>query len=237
MVETIDISAAPAEPVSYARSRETYVGRRGGRRGAHRSGLYRQGGKRALDLALVVLGAPIVVPLIAFVAFLVALDGARPFYLQTRVGRHGRQFRMLKLRTMVPGADEALAELMREDPRLAKEWQVNQKLENDPRITPIGRFLRRVSLDELPQVWNVLRGDMSLVGPRPIMVTQRDLYDGSAYFDMRPGITGLWQVSARNEGFLCRVEYDQRYYDGLSFWTDLRLLVQTAIVVAKGTGW
>lgn len=237
MVETVDISAAPSEPVGYARSHEPFAGRRGRRHGVSRSDLYRHGGKRALDIALVVLGAPIVVPLIALVAFLVALDGAKPFYWQTRVGRHGRKFRMLKLRTMVPGADEALAELVREDPRLAEEWQVNQKLENDPRITPIGRFLRRVSLDELPQVWNVLLGDMSLVGPRPIMASQRDLYDGSAYFEIRPGITGLWQVSARNEGFLCRVDYDQRYHDGLSFWTDLRLLVQTAVVVARGTGW
>lgn len=237
MVETIDISTAPSEPVRYARSRGSFSGRHGRRRGAHRSGLYRRGGKRALDVALVVLGAPIVIPLIAIVAFLVALDGANPFYRQTRVGRHGREFRMLKLRTMVPGADEALAELIREDPRLAREWQINQKIENDPRITPIGRVLRRVSLDELPQVWNVVLGDMSLVGPRPIMASQRDLYDGSAYFDMRPGITGLWQVSARNKGFLCRVDYDQRYHDGLSFWTDLRLLVQTAVVVARGTGW
>jgi len=237
LVETVDISAAPSEPVRYVRSTSVLFGRRGGRRGVHRSGFYRHGGKRALDLALVVLGAPVVLPLIAVVAFLVALDGATPFYRQTRVGRHGREFRMLKLRTMVPGADEALAELIREDPRLAQEWQINQKLENDPRITPIGRFLRRVSLDELPQVWNVLLGHMSLVGPRPIMATQRDLYNGSAYFEIRPGITGLWQVSARNESFLSRVEYDQHYHDGLSFWTDLRLLVQTAVVVAKGTGW
>ena len=237
MVETVDISAAPSEPVGYPRSPAPRRDTSGGGRGASRTGLYSNGGKRAFDILLVLLGAPIVIPLIAMVALLVALDGASPFYRQTRVGRHGREFRMLKLRTMVPGADEALAELIREDPRLAEEWQVNQKLENDPRITPIGRFLRRVSLDELPQVWNVLLGDMSLVGPRPIMTSQRDLYDGSAYFEMRPGITGMWQVSARNEGFLCRVEYDQRYHDGLSFWTDLRLLVQTAVVVARGTGW
>jgi lipopolysaccharide/colanic/teichoic acid biosynthesis glycosyltransferase len=237
LVETIDISAAPSEPVGYARSRTARSDSVSWRRGARPSGIYRQGGKRALDVLFVLLGAPFVIPLVGLVALLVALDGGNPFYRQTRVGLHGREFRMLKLRTMVPGADEALAELIREDPRLAEEWQINQKLENDPRITPIGRFLRRVSLDELPQVWNVLLGDMSLVGPRPIMTTQRDLYDGSAYFDMRPGITGLWQVSARNEGFLCRVEYDQLYHEGLSFWTDLRLLVQTAVVVARGTGW
>jgi lipopolysaccharide/colanic/teichoic acid biosynthesis glycosyltransferase len=233
LVETVDISAAPAERVRLTRASRT----RRGVAGSIRPSPYRAFGKRALDIAFVILSAPVVVPLVALIAVVVSLDGASPFYRQSRVGRHGSTFRMLKLRSMVPNAEDALQDVLDGDPTAAREWESHQKLRDDPRVTLIGSLLRRSSLDELPQLWNVLRGDMSLVGPRPIMVNQTDLYGGTAYFSMRPGITGLWQVSARNQGFHCRVEFDQAYYENLSLGLDLRTLMRTAVVVLRGTGW
>ena len=117
------------------------------------------------------------------------------------------------------------------------EWDASQKLRDDPRITRVGRILRRTSLDELPQLWNVLRGDMSLVGPRPMMPSQRSLYPGRAYFALRPGLTGLWQVSKRNEAsFAERASFDDDYYRRLSFALDARVLVATVRVVLRATG-
>lgn len=202
-----------------------------------RNGPYRNGLKRATDVLVVLLAAPFVLPLILFLALLVALDGGVPFYSQDRVGKGGKTYRMLKLRSMVLGADSKLAAYLSENPAARAEWDHSQKLRNDPRITRLGHFLRRSSLDELPQLWNVLRGEMSLVGPRPMMVSQRALYPGEAYFRLRPGITGLWQVSARNESsFTARATYDSDYDQTLSFATDVRILVATVKVVTRGTG-
>ncbi len=202
-----------------------------------KSGLYRSGGKRVLDLALVILTAPIVLPLVAFLAALVALEGGRPFYTQNRAGRSNRAFRIYKLRTMVVDAEARLAEYLAANAEARAEWDAHQKLRNDPRITRIGAFLRRTSLDELPQLWNVFIGDMSLVGPRPMMLEQRALYPGRAYYRMRPGITGPWQVSDRNAvEFKSRAVFDHRYFHDLSFATDTRLLLQTVRAVMRCTG-
>lgn len=202
-----------------------------------RSGLYRSFGKRALDVAAVVLTAPIVVPLVLVLALLVAIEGGRPFFTQKRVGRGNRDFRIFKLRTMVVDAEARLATYLAEDAAARAEWTAHQKLVHDPRVTPLGRFLRRTSLDELPQLWNVFLGDMSLVGPRPMMVDQRALYPGSAYYHLRPGITGPWQVSDRNTvEFRSRAVFDQRYYHDLSLLTDLRLLFRTVRAVLRCTG-
>ncbi|RKF12386.1 sugar transferase [Roseovarius spongiae] len=203
----------------------------------HRAG-YRDGAKRCLDVALVLLTLPISLPLILGMAVLAALDGAHPFYRQKRLGRGGRVFHMVKLRTMVPGADALLERHLRENPAARREWDETQKLKQDPRTTRIGRFLRKSSLDELPQLWNVLRGDMSLVGPRPMMVDQEALYPGKAYYELRPGITGPWQISERNAtSFAERAGFDSEYLASLSLARDVSILLRTVGVVLRGTGY
>ncbi len=205
---------------------------------AARSGLYRNYVKRLFDVTAVVASGLVVGPLILFLALLVAADGSNPFYWNERVGRRGRNFRMLKLRTMVPDADKMLEDYLSRNAEARLEWNSTQKLKTDPRITRIGRFLRKTSLDELPQLWNVLTGDMSLVGPRPMMPSQRPLYHGLAYYSLRPGITGIWQVSDRNESaFSKRAEYDSEYDEKLTFGMDIWLLWSTVRVVLKGTGY
>lgn len=199
--------------------------------------LYRNGGKRMLDIAFVLAALPFVLPLLGVLLLLASLDGHSPLYRQTRVGRGGRLFSMLKIRTMVPDAEMRLAELLERHPQAQREWDEMQKLRHDPRITPMGRFLRRSSLDELPQLWNVLAGDMSLVGPRPMLPEQQKLYPGSAYYRLRPGITGPWQISERNEGcFAGRSEHDNGYEQTLSLRGDLSILLCTVTVVLRGTG-
>jgi lipopolysaccharide/colanic/teichoic acid biosynthesis glycosyltransferase len=207
------------------------------RLGGKRGRLYRGFGKRTFDILLVLLGAPIVLPIVLVFAALVAIEGGKPFYFQDRVGRGGRIYRMWKLRSMEIDADKKLAAYLEEHPEANAEWNHSQKLRHDPRITRFGHFLRRSSMDELPQLWNVLRGEMSLVGPRPMMPSQKALYPGQAYYALRPGLTGLWQVSARNEsGFAARAAYDAEYENTLSFATDIRILAATVQVVMRGTG-
>ncbi len=202
-----------------------------------RSGLYAGSLKRVLDVTLVLIAALPVAILVSLVALLVARDGASPFYFQKRVGLGGRTFHMMKLRSMVPNADRLLDSYLASCPEARAEWDRDQKLRHDPRITPIGRIIRKTSLDELPQLWNVLKGDMSLVGPRPMMVEQQEFYPGSAYYALRPGITGIWQTSVRNEtSFAERSLYDTTYLRTLSFATDLRILARTVRVVIQGTG-
>ena len=205
--------------------------------GRRRKGLYRRRVKRWLDVAGVLAVLPVAAPLIAFFALLVRLDGGPSFYSQLRVGRGGSTFRLWKLRTMVIDADERLEAHLRSDPAARIEWDVTQKLKHDPRVTPVGRFLRRSSLDELPQLGNVLLGDMSLVGPRPMLPTQREDYSGHAYYELRPGLTGPWQVTTRHESsFAQRAVFDNEYGQKISLLTDLRLLMKTVVVVFQATG-
>jgi len=200
-------------------------------------GPYARLGKRALDVTLILLAAPFVLPLIALLAVLVALDGGPAFYGQTRLGRGGRRFTCWKLRSMAVDADARLEALLAEDPRAAAEWARCQKLRRDPRVTRLGRWLRAVSFDELPQLWNVLTGEMSLVGPRPMTPDQAPIYPGQAYYALRPGITGPWQVGERHEGaFAGRAAHDAAYLRELSFFTDLKLLARTVTVVLRGQG-
>lgn len=205
---------------------------------SEKTGLYRNWVKRALDVAVILLFAPIIVPLMLLLVALVAVtSGGAPIYRQTRVGQYGETFTMWKLRSMIPDADAALARHLSANPAARAEWTTTQKLKNDPRVTPIGRFLRQSSLDELPQLWNVLKGEMSLVGPRPMLPEQQILYPGAAYYRMLPGITGLWQISARNESaFAERAFFDSRYDAKLSFTTDLKTLLATMRVIARATG-
>ena len=203
-----------------------------------RQTLYRDGAKRVLDIALILVAALPVLLVVGVLALLIARDGASPFYRQQRIGRNGRAFSMLKLRSMVVDAENRLEAHLDADPAARAEWDATQKLKRDPRVTRIGRLIRKTSLDELPQLWNVLRGDMSIVGPRPMMPDQRSMYPGLAYYAMRPGITGYWQTSVRNESnFAERAGYDSRYFRDLSLATDLRVLWRTVGVVVGGTGY
>ena len=198
---------------------------------------YRHGFKRVIDFCVIVMTAPFTVPFIFLLAVIVALNGHSPFYSQSRIGRGGRVYTMWKLRSMVHDADAALEACLAADPAIRAEWDLTQKLKSDPRITRFGRILRKSSLDELPQLWNVFRGDMSLVGPRPMMPSQCSLYPGQAYYRQRPGITGMWQVSARNDSsFAERAGFDADYDQQISLRTDLALLWATVRVVLHGTG-
>ena len=179
-------------------------------------------------------------PVLALVAWAVwRKDGAPILFSHYRVGQDGRLFRCLKFRSMVRDSEAALARLLREDEKAREEWEREQKLTVDPRITPIGRFLRRTSLDELPQLINVLRGEMNLVGPRPITVGELERYRGARwhYLCVRPGITGLWQVSGRNDTtYEERVELDRRYVERRSAWMDCFILIKTVKVVLTSEG-
>ncbi|MEP3347009.1 MAG: sugar transferase [Litoreibacter sp.] len=196
-----------------------------------------QSWKRPLDLVLVIVTLPISIPILTLCILLSMLDGGPAFYRQPRVGRGGRAFQMLKLRTMRVNAERQLTEILMSDPHAAIEWQQTQKLRRDPRITIIGKMLRKSSLDELPQIWNVLKGEMSLVGPRPMLREQVGMYPGLAYFRLRPGITGPWQVFGRNDAsFASRAKYDAMYEREMSIRNDLSLIVRTVGVVFGGTG-
>lgn len=199
---------------------------------------YRNLGKRTLDLVLCVLIAPFALLLVGIFALLVIRDGGNAFYSQLRVGQGGRTYRMWKLRSMVPNADEMLEAHLAQNAAARAEWNNHQKLKTDPRITPLGSFLRRASIDELPQLLNVVKGDMSLVGPRPMMLSQQALYPGQDYYDLRPGITGSWQVSDRNQSsFADRALFDTDYNRKVSLAEDLRILFATVRVVLKATGY
>jgi exopolysaccharide production protein ExoY len=205
---------------------------------ARRPGIYNKLLKRVFDVSAVVLAVPVIVPLIGAAALAVALDGGSPFYSQMRVGKGGCSFRMWKLRSMVVDADQRLEAHLAANPVAREEWDQTQKLKDDPRVTRVGRILRRTSMDELPQLWNVLTGQMSLVGPRPMMLQQQVLYPGRAYYALRPGITGYWQTSGRNEtSFEARAEFDAAYAADLSLATDLKILGRTVGTVLNCTGY
>jgi Undecaprenyl-phosphate galactose phosphotransferase WbaP len=191
--------------------------------------------KRAIDVVLTVAGGALLLPLMILIAVLIRLYSAGPaLYCQQRIGRHGRRFMAWKFRTMVCDADRVLGEHLAACPAQKEEWDRTHKLQRDPRVTPIGRLLRKSSLDELPQLWNVLRGEMSLVGPRPIVAAEIAKYANSfePYCRVLPGITGLWQVSGRNDTtYAERVELDSYYVRNWSLWLDLYILLLTVKVV------
>lgn len=194
--------------------------------------------KPAVDVLLSLIVALPAALIVGFFALLIMRDGSNPFYRQQRIGKNGRTFGMWKLRSMVPNAEAVLEDYLAQNPEARREWDLTQKLKHDPRITPIGRFIRKTSIDELPQLLNVFGGDMSLVGPRPMMLDQRTLYPGVAYYAMRPGITGFWQTSSRNESsFAERATYDASYFGKMSLGTDLRVIFRTVGVVFAGTGY
>lgn len=202
------------------------------------SGFYSRFLKRPLDILIVLLALPLVLPILLVVLVMIAREGGSPFYTQMRLGKSGRSFRMWKFRSMVVNADQQLAEYLDANPAAREEWDRTQKLKHDPRITAFGRFIRKSSLDELPQLWNVLIGDMSIVGPRPMMVDQAVHYPGSDYYHMRPGVTGLWQITDRNDSsFAERATFDAEYARTLSLSGDTRIIARTFGVVLRCTGY
>ncbi len=196
--------------------------------------------KRGFDIILGLCGFLLSLPLMIFVGLLVCLDSpGPPLYRSTRIGRGGVIFKMWKFRSMVDGADEVLVQHLADNPDARQEWDLNQKLKNDPRITRLGRVLRKYSLDELPQFWNILKGEMSLVGPRPIIKDEIKHYGDRIhwYTSIRPGLTGLWQVSGRNNlTSEVRVDLDEYYVRNWSVWLDIYILLRTGWVVLRGDG-
>ena len=196
--------------------------------------------KRALDMIGAGIGLMLLSPFFLIVALMVRADGGPAFFAHQRVGRGGKLFGCLKFRSMVIDSQARLETLLANDPAARAEWEATRKLKNDPRITRIGRFLRSTSLDELPQLINVLCGEMSLVGPRPVQEAEIDRYYGASaahYMAVRPGITGLWQVSGRSEtSYESRVALDVAYVSRPSMIADLTILLRTPVAVLSRRG-
>nr|WP_321362381.1 sugar transferase [uncultured Hyphomonas sp.] len=193
-----------------------------------------------MDIVIASLALVLVAPLLLVVAILIRFqDGGRAVYAQKRHGRNGRTFKCYKLRSMVANADERLQEILATDDAARAEWEETQKFVNDPRITPLGHFIRKTSIDELPQLWNILCGDMSLVGPRPIVENEIAKY-GEFYRDycaVRPGLTGLWQVEGRSDTtYEERVQLDVKYARTRSFTGDFVIMLRTvpAVLFSRG---
>lgn len=196
--------------------------------------------KRCFDIFGAVVGLVFLGPLFAMIAALIKVtDGGSVLYGHTRIGHNGDEFKCLKFRTMVPDADTVLREHLRRNPDDMIEWTTTRKLKNDPRITRVGTVLRKLSLDELPQLANVLRGEMSLVGPRPVVDDELALYGRSAayYLKARPGLTGLWQISGRNDvSYDARVAFDREYVENWSLTSDMWIIVRTVPAVCAQQG-
>ncbi len=196
--------------------------------------------KRGVDLALVLLCLPVLLLLIAGIAVMIRITSPGPiFFSHRRIRRHGRFFSMWKFRTMCVNSAEVLENYLAANPEARAEWRKDHKLKDDPRVTRVGEFLRRTSLDELPQLWNVITGSMSLVGPRPIVAAEVERYGEyfSDYCLVKPGVTGLWQVSGRSHvSYPERVQLDRQYAHHWSLTADLRILCRTFSSVANQDG-
>ncbi|MBH8573386.1 sugar transferase [Nostocaceae cyanobacterium CENA369] len=205
-------------------------------------GLNGEFAKRLFDIAFSLLVLILFFPIYLILALLIALSSEGPiFYVQERVGKNYEPFNCIKFRTMVSNADEVLMQMMETSPQLRQEFESSFKLKQDPRITKIGRFLRITSLDEFPQFWNVLKGDMSVVGPRPLVAEELPKYGEhiDQILTIRPGITGLWQVSGRNDiPYPRRVQIDLHYVKFRNFWLDLWIMLKTidVVVIPKNNG-
>jgi exopolysaccharide production protein ExoY len=197
--------------------------------------------KRIFDLISVAVILVLFGPVMLVIGALIASStGSQVIYGHMRVGRHGKEFKCFKFRSMIMNSDQVLQDLLDSDPQARAEWERDFKLKNDPRITPLGRFIRRTSLDELPQLWNVLRGEMSVVGPRPVVREEFDLYYTGArrhYLSVPPGLTGLWQVSGRNDmSYEERVALDRRYVETWNVFTDFAIVMRTVGVMCGRKG-
>jgi len=201
---------------------------------------FNNGIKRLLDILVVIAGGIVILPFLLIITLLIKLTSKGPvLYKQKRLGKNGVSFYTYKFRSMVIDADDRLKKLLDSDPGLMKEWKESHKLHNDPRVTSIGKFLRRTSIDEIPQLINILKGQMSLVGPRPIVEAEIEKYgeDYQRVFSIKPGLTGMWQVSGRSDAlYLDRVAYDVYYLQSWSVWLDLWIIFKTFGVVIFGKG-
>ena len=196
--------------------------------------------KRGFDIVGAVLALALLSPLLLMLAFLVKLsDGGSALFGHRRVGRNGKSFVCLKFRTMAQNGDELLQAHFERNPRGREEWLATRKLQDDPRVTRVGLVLRKLSLDELPQLLNILRGEMSFVGPRPVVEDELELYGPAVecYLKSRPGLTGLWQISGRNDvSYNARVAFDQQYVENWSFVFDLVIIIKTFPAVLSSRG-
>jgi Undecaprenyl-phosphate galactose phosphotransferase WbaP len=196
--------------------------------------------KRCVDIILSSAGLIFGFPLLALIAIMVALDSPGPiFYRHNRIGKGGQTIRVWKFRTMVANADLVLGDYLDKHPELRLEWEASQKLKNDPRITRVGKLLRQFSLDELPQILNILKGEMSVVGPRPIVTDEVKYYEDvfTLYKQVNPGLTGLWQVSGRSDvDYSDRVHFDEYYIRNWSIWLDIYIILRTIWVVIRRKG-
>lgn len=196
--------------------------------------------KRFLDISILLIFSPIYLPVMLILALLIKITSPGPiFFGHKRIGKNGKIIRTWKFRSMVSNAQEILPEILASNPELQAEWDRTQKLEHDPRVTKIGKFLRKTSLDELPQLWNIFVGEMSLVGPRP--VTEEELQKYGLYAEYvnsaTPGLSGMWQISGRSDtGYDERIKLDMYYIQNWSIWLDLWILIKTIWVVLIGKG-
>ncbi len=196
--------------------------------------------KRSMDLFLLIAGSVIAIPAMIIIAVIIKASSPGPvFFKHNRIGQNGKKIKVLKFRSMFPDADKKLKEILDSNPVYREEWEKYQKLTDDPRITPIGKFLRKTSLDELPQIWNILKGEMSFIGPRPVTAEEVPKYGESFdyVFSVKPGLSGMWQVSGRSD-----VDYDERisldsyYIQNWSIWMDIWLIAKTIFVILSGKG-
>lgn len=195
--------------------------------------------KRGFDILFAITCLIILSPVFLILYLLVTRDGGMAFYGHERIGRNGKKFKCLKFRSMATNSQELLKELLEKDKDARKEWETSFKLKNDPRITQIGYFLRKTSLDEIPQLLNILKGEMSVVGPRPVTQQELPMYNQSLkyYLISKPGLTGLWQVNGRNNvDYNARVEFDTDYVRNWSFIRDILIIFKTLKVVLKREG-
>lgn len=209
-------------------------------RGAGRDRTLELGIKRGFDFSAALTLLVLLAPLILVLAIVIrSHDGGPALFRQMRIGRRGKPFHCWKFRTMARDAEQALERVLQSDPVAAKEWKDSQKLSHDPRITGVGHFLRRSSLDELPQLFNIIAGEMSFVGPRPIVQSERDRYGESFAhcFSVTPGLTGLWQITGRSDSsYAARVALDSRYASEWDFLLDTKILLKTVPAVLSQRG-
>lgn len=196
--------------------------------------------KRFIDISLILLSSPLVIPLTIIIGIAVKLTSKGPvFYGHKRVGQNGKEIKCWKFRSMVINADQMLDKILKDNPAMAAEWEKDRKFTNDPRVTKLGKFLRRTSLDEIPQLWNIFCGEMSIVGPRPVTTAELDKYGDNSKFilSVQPGLSGMWQISGRSDtSYEERVTLDSYYILNWSVWLDIWIIIKTVWVVIKGKG-
>ncbi|MCR5605802.1 MAG: exopolysaccharide biosynthesis polyprenyl glycosylphosphotransferase, partial [Treponema sp.] len=196
--------------------------------------------KRIVDLLILLAMSPLVIPIVLIVSIIVKISSPGPiFYGHKRVGKDGKEFKCWKFRSMVINADKMLDKILEEHPEMREEWERDRKFTHDPRVTKIGKILRKTSIDELPQLWNVLVGEMSFIGPRPVTSPELAKYGDKANFilSVLPGLSGMWQISGRSTtGYEERITLDSYYIQNWSVWLDLWIIIKTVWVVLKGKG-